>query len=54
MKAIYWTLGQYDLAVICEGPDDAGLHGRPPLWRRQAARSFRPARPVGFLYPPIS
>ncbi|MDF6354474.1 GYD domain-containing protein, partial [Escherichia coli] len=19
MKAIYWTLGQYDLAVICEG-----------------------------------
>lgn len=23
MKEIYWTLGQYDLAVIFEGPDDA-------------------------------
>jgi len=25
MKAIYWTLGEYDLAVICEGPDDAAM-----------------------------
>ncbi|MEF9387305.1 GYD domain-containing protein [Ralstonia solanacearum species complex bacterium KE056] len=25
MKEIYWTLGQYDLAVILEGPDDAAM-----------------------------
>ena len=25
MKEIYWTLGQYDLAVIFEGPDDADM-----------------------------
>lgn len=25
MKEIYWTLGQYDLAVIFEGPDDATM-----------------------------
>ncbi|AZU57445.1 GYD domain-containing protein [Ralstonia pseudosolanacearum] len=25
MKDIYWTLGQYDLAVIFEGPDDATM-----------------------------
>lgn len=25
MKMICWMLGQYDLAVICEGPDDAAM-----------------------------
>jgi len=25
MKDIYWTLGQYDIAVIFEGPDDATM-----------------------------
>ena len=25
MKDIYWTLGQYDIAVIFEGPDDAAM-----------------------------
>ncbi|AST30835.1 GYD domain-containing protein [Ralstonia solanacearum] len=25
MKDIYWTLGQYDLAAIFEGPDDATM-----------------------------
>ncbi|WP_104655692.1 GYD domain-containing protein [Ralstonia insidiosa] len=25
MRETYWTLGQYDLVVICEGPDDAAM-----------------------------
>ena len=25
MKEVYWTLGQYDLAVIFEGPDDTAM-----------------------------
>ncbi len=25
MKDIYWTLGQYDLAVVFEGPDDVAM-----------------------------
>jgi len=25
MKEIYWTLGQYDIAVIFEAPDDAAM-----------------------------
>lgn len=25
MKQIYWTLGQYDLVVILDAPDDASL-----------------------------
>jgi uncharacterized protein with GYD domain len=25
MKEIYWTMGQYDMVVIAEAPDDASL-----------------------------
>lgn len=25
MKDIYWTLGSYDLVVLCEAPDDASM-----------------------------
>jgi uncharacterized protein with GYD domain len=25
MQDIYWTLGQYDIVILCEAPDDAAI-----------------------------
>ncbi len=25
MKDIYWTLGKYDIVILCEAPDDASI-----------------------------
>ena len=25
IKSIYWTIGKYDVVVICEAPDDAAI-----------------------------
>ena len=27
IRDIYWTVGQYDVVVVCEAPDDASMTG---------------------------
>ncbi len=46
VKAIYWTLGQYDVATIVEAPDDESVHtlllgiGAAGNVRTQTLRAF--------------
>jgi len=46
VQAIYWTLGQYDVATIVEAPDDATVHtlllsiGAAGNVRTQTLRAF--------------
>jgi len=49
VQAIYWTLGQYDVALIVEAPDDASVHtlllgiGAAGNVRTQSLRAFTAA-----------
>jgi uncharacterized protein with GYD domain len=55
MKDIYWTLGQYDLAVVFEGPDDAAITalgltlGAAGNVRTQTLRAFSADEMEGIL-----